>query len=87
MVSWRWGGGRVVPMSDVNSNKYSCCLTLQVLDKNRERTNDRIYSIRHWLFGVTFTLQMCLGPFFSYCFIFSNLLSYGKGRKWGINMI
>ena len=31
-----------VPISDVNFDKYFCCLSQQILDKNRERTIDSI---------------------------------------------
>ena len=33
--SGRRGGGGVVSMSDINSNKHPSCLSWQVLDKNR----------------------------------------------------
>ena len=51
MVKVTGGGGggdwgrEVVPMSDVNFNIHSCCLSLQVLDKNKEKNGDRICSI------------------------------------------
>ena len=34
-----------MPMSDINVVKYPCCLSLQVLDKNRGKTDDRSVSI------------------------------------------
>ena len=38
-------GGGVVPMSDVNFDKYPSCLSWQVLNKNRGRMADRTCSI------------------------------------------
>ena len=46
-----------MPMSNVNFDKYPSCQSRQVLDKNRERTNDSTCSILYWPFGVTLSIK------------------------------
>ena len=64
-------------MSDVNSDKYSSCLSWQVLNKNRGRlTEPVVFFIDHYIHYVLS---------FQFCFVFSSY--YGQGRKRGIGVI
>ena len=77
----RGRGGGIVPMSDVNFNKYPFCPSGQVLEKNRERTNDRTCISLYWPFIVTFSIKTFLCPFFSFCFVFFTSLSLWSRKK------
>ena len=53
-----------VPMSDVNFDKFSSCLSWQVLDKNRGRlTEPVVFFIDHYIHYVLS---------FQFCFVFSS---------------
>ena len=62
------GGGEVVPVSDVNFDKYPSCLPWQVLDKNRGRMADRteIFFIGHYIHYKTMSFLLNSVLYFSH---------------------
>ena len=66
-------------MSDVNFDKFSSCLSWQVLNKNRGRlTEPVVFFIDHYMHYVLS---------FQFCLVFSSQLSYGQERKREIGVI
>ena len=81
------GGGGVVPMSDVNFDKYPSCLSWQDLNKIRGRMADRTCSI--YLVAIIFTIKTC--PFFLILFCTFLIIIIcsrkQKGYRWDLKKI